>query len=279
MKVLKRINNNTVLCLDSRGRQVVAFGKGIAFAASKDTNELPLSAIERTFYNIDEHYAALLGDIDSRVLAIAADVIEAMAPVLSYELSPNATLALADHIAFALQRHEQGIVVHMPLSYDVAHMHPLEYQAGVKTIDIVSQRLLIDLPREEAVGIAICLINAAIAPASSAGSPRAAEDDKLIDAITSMIERRYGTAVDRNGFEFARFATHMRYLLNRIHAEEEPLPGETELYASAREHDEQAAACVDEICELLRSRFSCEISDNERLYLILHVNRVANRRR
>lgn len=278
MKVIKRINNNTVLCLDSRNREVVAFGKGIAFAVPKGSDELPLAAIERTFYNVDEHYVALLEELRPEVLALAADIIETAAPSLSYELSPNATLALADHVSFALQRHRQGIVVHMPLSYDVAHMYPIEYQAGVRALRAIERDLQASLPHEEATGIALCLVNAALAPAAGTAEAARSEDDTLIDAVTQMIERRYGTAVDRDGFEFARFATHMHYLLDRIHSGEEPFAGDAALYESARASDGQAAACADEICELLMKRFPCTISDNEKLYIILHVNRVAHRR-
>lgn len=282
MKVIKRINNNSVLCVDSRGRNVVAFGKGIAFAVPKGSDELPLSAIERTFYNIDEHYVALLDEIKPEVLRVAADVVEATAPSLPYQLSPNATLAMADHLAFALQRHDQGMVVHMPLSYDVKQMYPIEHQAGVYALDLVSHELHVELPRDEIAGIALCLVNAALAPAVGDTLPQeapAARDDKVIDAIIKIIERRYKTTVDRDGFEFARFATHLHYLLDRIHAGGTGLPGEPGLYEDARAADDEAAQCTDEICELLQRTFDCTISEDEKLYLILHVNRVAHRRR
>lgn len=278
MKVIKRINNNTVLCMDSRGRSVVAFGKGIAFAAPKGEDELPLSAIERTFYNIDEHYLALLDEIKPEVLSIAADVVEAAKPSLPYQLSPNATLALADHIAFALQRQRTGMVVRMPISYDVKQMYPIEHQAGVFALNLISHQLHIELPREEVTGIALCLVNAASGPTGTdAHAPKTVGDDTVIDNIIECVERRYQTKVDRDGFEFARFATHVHYLLDRIHSGAEGLPGESGLYESARSADSEASGCVDEICELLERAFSCTVSDDEKLYLILHVSRVAHR--
>lgn len=280
MKIVKRINNNTVLCRDSRNREVVAFGKGIAFAAPKGSDELPLSAIERTFYNIDDHYIALLDELDSRVLTIAADIVEAASPSLGYKLSPNATLALADHISFAIERQRKGIVVRMPLSYDVQQMHPVEYQAAKVAIDQIERDLNINLPREELTGIALCLVNSAFAPTESENANQdAVEDDSRIEAITEFIERRYGTVVDRDGFEFARFATHMHYLLNRIRSGADPLPGDPALYETARQTDEQAARCADMISAKLEHELSCTISNEERLYLLLHINRVASKRR
>ena len=58
MKVIKNINNNISLCLDSRNNEVVAFGKGIGF--TKPPYDVPLSKIDRTFYDVDEEQLAVL---------------------------------------------------------------------------------------------------------------------------------------------------------------------------------------------------------------------------
>ncbi|MDB1871301.1 CAT RNA binding domain-containing protein [Collinsella aerofaciens] len=49
MEIVKRINTSAVLCIDGNGRQLVAFGRGLGFKDVGD--ELPLSEIQRTFYN------------------------------------------------------------------------------------------------------------------------------------------------------------------------------------------------------------------------------------
>lgn len=62
MKVIKKINNNVALCLDSSGAQLVAMGKGIGFPAVpyelKD-----LSCIQQTFYNVDPAFLELFTSI------------------------------------------------------------------------------------------------------------------------------------------------------------------------------------------------------------------------
>ena len=64
MKVIKNINNNISLCLDSRNNEVVAFGKGIGF--TKPPYDVPLSKIDRTFYDVDEEQLAVLNRIPKR---------------------------------------------------------------------------------------------------------------------------------------------------------------------------------------------------------------------
>ena len=70
MKVIKNINNNISLCLDSRNNEVVAFGKGIGF--TKPPYDVPLSKIDRTFYDVDEEQLAVLNRIPENVLEAAA---------------------------------------------------------------------------------------------------------------------------------------------------------------------------------------------------------------
>lgn len=281
MKVIKRINNNAVMCVDSRGRNVVAFGKGIAFAIDKASGDLPLSAIERTFYNIDEHYLALLDELTPAVLDVSADVVEAAAAELPYELSPNATLALADHISFALTRARKGMNIQMPLSYDVAQMYPIEYKAGQFALKLISQRLNADLPASEVAGIALCILNTAILSTDEAGSParQSVEDDTCINAIVEIIERRYEIKIDRQGFEYARFATHMHYLLGRIRSGEPLSNGDQSLlYEAARQNSKRGVACLDEACELLKATFGVSITQEEQLYLLMHIARLAHPR-
>ena len=279
MRVAKRINNNAVMCVDSKGRSVVAFGKGISFSINKETGELPLSAIERTFYNVDEHYLALLEELSPEVLAVSADVIEAADLELPYELSHNAVLALADHITFAIQREHKGIVIQMPLAYDVAQMYPVEYRVGEYAVGQISRKLGVDLPKGEVVGVALCLLNASLTPEDAATSAgQAATDNDVIEKIARIVEDVYSISVDRDGFEFARFATHMHYLIGRICQGEPMYTDGSELYGEVRAQSERGAACLDRVVELLGDTFGEDITDSEKLYVLMHILRISHPR-
>ena len=279
MRVAKRINNNAVMCVDSKGRSVVAFGKGISFSINKETGELPLSAIERTFYNVDEHYLALLEELSPEVLAVSADVIEAADLELPYELSHNAVLALADHITFAIQRERKGIVIQMPLAYDVAQMYPVEYRVGEYAVGQISRKLGVDLPKGEVVGVALCLLNASLTPEDAATSAgQAATDNDVIEKIARIVEDAYSISVDRDGFEFARFATHMHYLIGRICQGEPMYTDGSELYGEVRAQSQRGAACLDRVVELLGDTFGEDITDSEKLYVLMHILRISHPR-
>ena len=120
MEIVKRINTSAVLCVDGNGRQLVAFGRGLGFKNVGD--EVPLSVSSR--------YIALVDEVPDELLELTSDVIDMSTGLLSYEVSPNLPFILADHIAYAVKRKEQNIVVRMPLSFDVRQQYPVEFRIG-----------------------------------------------------------------------------------------------------------------------------------------------------
>ena len=74
MKVLKSINNNVSQCLDSKGREVVVFGKGIGFY--KVNEDIPLNKINRTFYNIKDSDYGIIRNIPTSVINTAIYIID-----------------------------------------------------------------------------------------------------------------------------------------------------------------------------------------------------------
>ena len=74
MLAIRSINNNTVVCKDSIGQEIIAMGKGIGFG--KLPREIPLAQIERTFYEVDDRYQPLLQDIPAKVLEFTAEIVE-----------------------------------------------------------------------------------------------------------------------------------------------------------------------------------------------------------
>ena len=70
--VLKRINNNAVLCIDPAGHQVVALGKGLAqCTVGKDVD---LNLVDHTFYDVEPRYVELMRDLSLDYLEVSAQI-------------------------------------------------------------------------------------------------------------------------------------------------------------------------------------------------------------
>lgn len=145
MKILKRINNNTVICVNAKGRELVAIGRGIGFPNGPD--EVTLDKIERTFYGVDSRYLALLDEIDPQVMEFSAQIADIARSNISRELSANLPFTMADHIAFAIKRCREHMFVQMPLSYDVQQMYPIEYKIAKFAIEGINRGFNVKMPR------------------------------------------------------------------------------------------------------------------------------------
>ena len=55
MRVIKKLNNNAVICVDNNGNQLIALGNGIGFPKTPYTLN-DLSKIRKTFYGVNAKY-------------------------------------------------------------------------------------------------------------------------------------------------------------------------------------------------------------------------------
>lgn len=187
MLAIRKLNNNAVICRDSRGREVVALGKGVGFGGDFP-RELAMDHIERTFYSIDAEGQRIMQDLPADVVLFTAKIMDIVENELPYELSPNAVLIMADHIAFAIARQRKGIRFDMPLTYDVQQLYPLEYKIGRYITARVRQELGVELPREEVASIAMNLVNAKTGAEVTVASDRAQSFERLLNDVTDIVE-------------------------------------------------------------------------------------------
>lgn len=275
MRVIKRVNNNAVLCVDDDGHQVIALGRGLSSVPL--SSELDLNLVTRTFYDIEPRYVDILRDIPGEYLAISGMITDVARGMLPYELNTNIEIALADHIAFAVQRVNQGILFSSPLTYDVQQNYPLEFKIAEYALKLIKDHLGVTLPRSEVTGIALALINGALDANTDQELASGISQDRMLSDITDIVEQSMNMTVDRESFLFSRFATHILYLLKRASAHDEIETGLSNAYESFAQGDPEIAACVERIVFYLESTFHHPVADEEKLYLFLHVNRVCTR--
>lgn len=269
MRALRKINNNVVVCTDSSGRELIAMGKGLGFGTLP--REIRLSEVERTFYDIDANGQNVMSSLPSDVVLFSASLIDIAKNELSYELSPNAVLLMADHINFALERTRKQIHVRMPLAYDVKENYPVEYRLGRYAVERARKVFKVGLPGDEAVGIAMNLLNAR---AAAVPEKQPASDSDMVEEITEIAENYFHILIDRDSFNFSRYATHLQYLFQRIHQQKAIDSENLKLYKDLKTEFPDVADCVDQIAIHIEQKWNCTLSEEERLYLMLHVNRI-----
>lgn len=269
MRVIKNINNNVSICLDSSGQEVVAFGKGIGFG--KPPYDVDISKVQRTFYDIDPVYVESIQHIPEEMLEIATLVIDFARTRVGYLMNSSVVFTLADHLAFTVKRFNNHMHLDMPLYHDVRVLYEEETEIGEYALKLVEERCGIRLPKEEATGIALHLINAGAAPRATGTSPGNAT---VIEHIRGIVEGSLGHHIDDRGQDYARFVLHLQYLIKRGDQSDAPKADTADLMAPLREQYPEIYACAERIVAYLRSVYDFDFGEDEELYLMLHLNRL-----
>ena len=277
MVVVKNINNNVSLCKDDSGKEVIVFGKGVGFI--RPPAEVPLSRIERTFYNVSSHYFGILNDVPQEILDFAARQMTAVRSKLPYETTANLTFILADHLAFAMERARKNIYIPMPSAYELEAGHPLEMEVGRSVVAAMEKEFGIKLPYGEAQAVAMHFINARSTHAEEGAVNIEERYEEILGRTTQIIEEEMALTVRRDSFNYTRFATHVQYLLRRIFEDKIIDSENIQMYESVREEYEAASRCVDRIADYLKRNWKADLTEEEKLYLIMHVNRVCAKER
>jgi beta-glucoside operon transcriptional antiterminator len=267
MRVIKSIHNNAAICADGKGHELIALGIGFGTIP----REILLPDIKRTFYGIDPKSLGLVSKLSEDVLEFAAQLAD-----LARTISPNLPVTLADYIAFAIKRTRGHMVVEIPLAYDVQQSYPTEYRIKEMAVHGISRTFNVRLPKTEAVGIALSIVSCAIF-ASAHDTERQKMTERLIEDSTKIVEGKLHITVGRNSFDYARFATHMRYLIGRLILGEYVSSDTAALLPELEEGYPYVSACGHAVADFLEKSLDAKLDEEERVYLILHVNRVFER--
>lgn len=273
MKALRRINNNVAVCEDNAGNELVAMGKGIGFG--KLPRELALSEVERTFYNVDPRCLSAISEISSNVLDFSLRISEYIRNELSYRLSPNLAFTLADHLSFAIERANKHLNIKMPLAADVEQTYPNEYRVARHIVRRARRELGAPLADSEIAGVAMSIVGARAQEPSAEELAQQQADEEMLEDVTEIIEDSFGVTLDRSSFAYSRYATHMRYLFDRLHKGGALDSAAVAGFQGIEEQFPQGVQCVDRIVSHIESTWDgAKISDDEKLFLVLHVSRV-----
>ncbi len=270
MRVIKNINNNYAIAIDGSGKQLIVSGRGIGFGEvpREITN---LSAINQTFYDIDEEYIQLINSIPGEIIDISAQIISYARNRIDNPISSSIVFTLADHINFSINRYRKNMNIKLPILYDVEHLFEKEMEAGLFGISLIKKKLRVLLPKDEAAYIALHILNA-----EEKKKNVDAENELIVENITGIVENCYQIKLDRNDFNYSRFVSHLHYLLKRGRDKKLVETINYQLFETIRENYQQTYECVEKISTYLLSR-KIELNPEEKLYLMLHINRLCTR--
>lgn len=271
MKVIRSINNNVAICVDGKGNEVVAFGKGIGFI--KGPHDVELSKIERTYYDINEQYLSMMNDIPADIIQISDMILTYAQTKLDNLYNPNLIITLADHINFSIKRYQEQMEITLPIVKDIQFLFKNEMEIGKYGVELIHKKKHLTLPEEEAAYIALHIINAE----GKAKNKKDISNKMIIEDITRIIEEYFKIQLDKEGFNYTRFVSHINYLLKRGKEKKMLKTANKQIYDTLVSSYQNTSECTRLISDYLAKKINIALNDEEKMYLIIHINRLCIR--
>lgn len=271
--IKKVLNSSVVLIEDEHGVERVLLGKGIGFGR-KAGERVPPEAPDRVFIPLaDADHDSLL----DLLAAIPPGYLELTRATVAYaaergiELDPHIYLALTDHLHFAVERSRQGMRVVNRFAWEMRALYPEHWAVGARTVELLRERLGVELPEDEAANVAFHLVNAESGSAS-------ADPMRVVTLINSIMQIVTFTTTARfagDDLHRSRFISHLQFFAERFFAGHLLTSDDDFLHRQLSERYPRATAAAERVSHYIEQEYGERLPNEEIAYLALHVARAA----
>ena len=274
MKIIKIVNNNIVTSLDEQNREIIVMGRGLGFGR-KPGMPIEDEKVEKVFRlnsaGENQKLVDIIQDIPLEHIKAADQIIEYAKSMLGERLKETIYLSLIDHIDGAIDRYKNQIQFTNPLLWEIKQYYPSEFKVGVQSLSILRKMLGIELPVDEAAFIALHFITAEYDTKMDVTF----DIPRLIDDIIAIVESEFSIKIDKESIHYERFITHLKFFAARVlQAKQMPDDDDFLFRNMIRDQYKKSYACAQMIRQRLGECYKVTISEEEVVYLTVHIKRV-----
>ena len=274
MKIIKIVNNNIVTSLDEQNREIIVMGRGLGFGR-KPGMPIEDEKVEKVFRlnsaGENQKLVDIIQDIPLEHIKAADQIIEYAKSMLGERLKETIYLSLIDHIDGAIDRYKNQIQFTNPLLWEIKQYYPSEFKVGVQSLSILRKMLGIELPVDEAAFVALHFITAEYDTKMDVTF----DIPRLIDDIIAIVESEFSIKIDKESIHYERFITHLKFFAARVlQAKQMPDDDDFLFRNMIRDQYKKSYACAQIIRQHLDECYKVTISEEEVVYLTVHIKRV-----
>ena len=277
MKISRILNNNVVCSLDEMENEIVVMGKGIGFQkkAGDGIDDTKVEKIFKVHLASASQFEKLVAEIPYEQVKVADEIIVYAKETLGKSLNKNIYITLTDHLNFALERHKQGIAFHNALLWEIERFYKKEFQIGCKAIEIIKERLQVELTKDEAGFFALHFVNAEM---DIGNMNQVMEMPGIINDILNIVKYTFGIEIEENTLSYERFITHLKFFVQRAVTNQYYSVDDEELIKTFRDKFHQEYNCAVRIKEYIYKKLGYDTGEEELMYLTIHISRIVRRK-
>jgi len=274
--IIKRIlTNNAVVIDDENQQEKIVCGKGIAFK-KRPGMEIDEMSINQTFIleggGEYSRFEQLLKDVPLEYLELSSEIINMAKLEFAKKFKDNVIITLSDHLYVAIKRCREGMTISNPLLWDIKNFYEIEYDIGLRALELIKNKFHIQLPNDEAGFIALHIVNVELD-----------EDNmdhifQVTKVIMTIVKYHFHAEFDTSNVYYYRFITHLKFFALRLLKDNQfNEDEENELLDVVKDKYCTSYECVLKIKDFLEKKYNYTLQEDEIVYLTIHVHRVVHK--
>lgn len=274
MEIIKIINNNIISSFDEKGNEIIVMGRGIGFSKNKG-DVLDETMIEKIYSLKPEKTSQLIELIDKipyEYIKVTNKVINYIKMSINIELSENIYITLLDHLNFAIDRQNKGIEFKNALLWEIKRFYNHEFLVAKEVVSIIKKELDIQLSEDEIGFIALHIVNAEI----DADMKETLKITKMTHDIFNIIKYYFSIEIDENTLSYERFITHLKFFMQRTIKRNYYKEDDIEFCKFIKKQYKDCYNCAKKVAEYVSEQLNYDTSDEEIVYLTIHIKRVVD---
>lgn len=274
MIIYKILNNNAVVIKDENGMEKIVMGCGLAFK-KKCGEKIDVSKIDKVFVlpdpDVNNKFQEMMTYIPPEYIELGEDIIKYASKALDRDLNDIIYISLVDHLYAAVKRYREGILVKNVILWDIKNFYRDEFKIGLKILDMIEERFSVRLLEDEAGFFAIHIIES--------GLDEDNEDmhkiTEIISEISNIVKYNFHISFNEDSVYYFRFITHLKFFAQRLLEGKTYLDDDNEdLLNTVKTKYINSYECMEKISRFIKTKYNYDISDDEKLYLTIHIERI-----
>ena len=277
--IIKRIlTKNAVVIDDENQQEKIVCGKGIAFK-KRPGMEIDEMSINQTFIleggGEYSRFEQLLKDVPLEYLELSSEIINMAKLEFAKKFKDNVIITLSDHLYVAIKRCREGMTISNPLLWDIKNFYEIEYDIGLRALELIKNKFHIQLPDDEAGFIALHIVNVEL---DEDNMDHIFQVTKVIQEIMTIVKYHFHAEFDTSNVYYYRFITHLKFFALRLLKDNQfNEDEENELLDVVKDKYCTSYECVLKIKDFLEKKYNYTLQEDEIVYLTIHVHRVVHK--
>lgn len=281
MRIRKILNNGSVIVNNKEGAEMIVLGKGIAYG-KKIGDEIDRTKIYKIFTAFNNQEKKLLlqtiHETEPIFFQIAQKIVDRLKKEENIELADSVYLTLTDHLATSVERGKKGLYLNNNFLWEIQNYYPKEYHYGLWALKLLNDQFKLKFPEDEAGFIAVHIISGELG--NDINDFR--QSVNFIKEITKLVRFYFDLDLDCQSLSYNRFVLHLKFFWKyMMYGQKSHGFGDLskEILAVIKNSDVAAYECALEIKKFIHQNYSYNLSNEEVMYLAIHINKITTETR